>query len=285
MGWIECFVQARIYRAAHASYVLFRTHARIVSQRTYTSAKRIHTRAPTLEMSPHMPQPHAHPPATFHLEDMSRDLNVPLKQMMGHAEYIFNQTSDPMVKYSAKMVFEKSFQMINHVRNALDLSDMASGQFQLNRASVDLSDLMRSLIHEFQNDANERHLCLKLHFDNRIPRLVLMDAKRLRLVLTHLLNDCLKYTLPNGQIQVSVVMVEPSREILFVLKNDENKPSMPNALRVFAESYAATCETVTAQLTDRLINCMGGHIQYLYSSETGQICHFSVPLHTHLKSV
>jgi K+-sensing histidine kinase KdpD len=81
-----------------------------------------------------MPQLHADPPKTFPLEDMSRDLNVPLRQMMGHAEYIFNQTSDPMVKYSAKMVFEKSFQMINHVRNALHLSDMASGQFQLNMA-------------------------------------------------------------------------------------------------------------------------------------------------------
>jgi hypothetical protein len=80
-------------------------------------------------------------------------------------------------------------------------------------------------------------------------------------------------------------MIEPSREILFVLKNDEIISSMSNALHVVPESFATSCETVAAQLTDRLIHRMGGHIQYLYSKETGQICHFSVPLHTHLKSV
>jgi signal transduction histidine kinase len=238
-----------------------------------------------MEMRSVMPQLHPHYPKVTYLEDMSRDLQSPLRKLMGHAEYIFTRSDDPMVKYSAKMVFEKSFQILGHVRNALDLSDMASGQFELQRDHFNLSGLLSGLVHEFQGDATERGLCLKLHFDNRIPPLVYMDPKRLRSVLSHLLNDCLKYTPQQGQVQLSVVLVEQSREILFVLKNDEHSQSQHGHTNALEESYSSTCHTMAAQLVDQLITRMGGRIQYASTSESGQICYFSLPLHTHLKIV
>ena len=187
-----------------------------------------------------MQQLHAHHSKTAYLEDMSREVQSPLRKLMGHAEYIFTQSTDPMVKYSAKMVFEKSHQILSHVRNALDLSDMESGHFQLHNAHFNLAGFLSSLIQEFQADAMAHHLCLKLHFDNRISQLVFMDVKRLRQVLSHLLSDSMRFTPEDGHVQLSVVLVDQSREILFVLKSDEPKAMTPVHLHSADQGYANT---------------------------------------------
>ena len=119
-----------------------------------------------------MQQLHAQNPKTAYLEDMSREIQPPLRELMGHAEYIFNQSSDAMVKYSAKM--------LSHVRNSLDLNDMESGHFQLHNAHFNLAAFI-------------------LQIDNRIPQLVFTDVKRLHEVLSHLLNDSWKFTPKNGE--------------------------------------------------------------------------------------
>lgn len=232
-----------------------------------------------------MPQLHAHFPKTAHLEDMSRELQSPLRKLMGHAEYIFAQSIDPMVKYSAKMVFEKTHQMLNHVRNSLDLSDMELGHFQLHNAHFNLSGSVSGLVTEFQADAVEHQLCLKLHYDNRIPELVFLDAKRLRQVMSHLLSDSMKHTPDKGQIHLSVVLVDQRREILFVLKNDEIKSMVPVPIHSADQGYANTCDILSASLTDKLIARMGGRIEFSRTRPSSQICYFSLPLHTRLKVV
>ena len=83
--------------------------------RTYKYELLVSYFANDLEMRLFMQQLHAQNPKTAYLEDMSREIQPPLRELMGHAEYIFNQSSDAMVKYSAKMLSAFILQIDNRI--------------------------------------------------------------------------------------------------------------------------------------------------------------------------
>ncbi len=89
-----------------------------------------------------------------------------------------------------------------------------SGKSPIKFGSVNLSELLQSLVEEYKSSANDKKINIQIeekyandsHTTNDIR--IFTDAVKLRQVLTNLLTNAIKYNIPEGQIYITCKVLD-----------------------------------------------------------------------------
>ncbi len=139
--------------------------------------------------------------STF-LATMSHELRSPLNAVIGFSELLSDGSLPPQefreyisgINYAGK-------NLLALINNILDYSKLESEQMKIVAAPTDFNELLNKLKAVFRLSAEDKGL--ELNFLCRpLPGLIL-DAYRVRQILTNLLSNAIKFT-ENGQVQVLV---------------------------------------------------------------------------------
>lgn len=206
----------------------------------------------------------------------SHDLRNPIAAIAGLAGFLkcdAENLTDGQ-KEIVDSIEEAGKGVVNLLNELLDLSVMDSGHKELNRESVDLSELTRNLVPLFRGEADRKSILLSCECPGELPR-VSVDRQQIRRVADNLISNAIKFTPPEGRVTLRVV--KDGQEVKFQV--DDTGPGIPDkeAHRIFQE-FGKTSNKPTGgeksiglglSICHAIVEAHGGSIGFVNLPEAG----------------
>ncbi|MET0375183.1 MAG: response regulator [Rhizorhabdus sp.] len=137
-----------------------------------------------------------------YLVSVGHEIRSPLNAIYGYAQLL--ERGDDVSPMEAGAVIRRSAEhLTNLVESLLEISRIESGVLKIFSDVVDVRALFSQVVDMFRVQADAKRLYLRLQVDERLPRFVKTDEKRLRQILINLVSNAVKYTLAGG-IEIAV---------------------------------------------------------------------------------
>lgn len=139
---------------------------------------------------------------------VSHELKTPISLIQGYAEALNDGIVDPEdFQYYLEVILDESDKMGKLVNDMLDLSALEYGNFSLKLNEFNLYDLMDNILKKYSNKTSNRKF--KFTFDEVVTQLyVLGDILRIEEVITNLIDNAIKYSPENGEVNISISKAE-----------------------------------------------------------------------------
>jgi heavy metal sensor kinase len=140
--------------------------------------------------------------------DVSHELRTPITAIRGQLEVaLFTAETPEQYREAIINAMEDIEKLSSIVRALLLLSQAESGQLALQKAPLDLADVVADLVDQFQIPAEEKDVTLTSAVEPCAP--VEADRTQIERLLSNLLSNAVKYTPRGGSVRV---IVGPARE-------------------------------------------------------------------------
>ncbi len=135
--------------------------------------------------------------------DVSHELRTPLTAIQGQLEVaLFTATHKEQLQEAIENALQDVERLSNLVRALLLLSQSESGQIPMHRSAVDLGEIVKELVEQFQIPAEASQVALTQTGEASVVCEV--DRTQVERVITNLLSNALKYTAPGGWVKAGV---------------------------------------------------------------------------------
>jgi two-component system sensor histidine kinase ResE len=143
----------------------------------------------------------AHQQQSLFLAMVAHELMNPVTTIIGYAQYAGRPDQAPArIAGSAASIISQGERLKRLIRDLQDVSRLATGQFQLQRAMLDLGSLVRETVEQFRARHSNHHFVLTPPDDTSFPGSY--DRDRLLQAITNLLDNAVKYSDPHTTITI-----------------------------------------------------------------------------------
>jgi heavy metal sensor kinase len=214
-------------------------------------------------------------------DNIAHDLRSPITRIRGLAEItLIAEKSIEAYQAMAENTVEECDRLLRMINMMLEISETEAGVSTLNRIEVDVSELIEEACDLYQPLAEERGI----HIEVNIPAQLHLfgDKGKLQRVLSNLLDNAIKYTLPEGKIIVSAEEVD--KRVIISVHDTGIGISRDEASRIFERFYRADKSRsvpgagLGLSLVQAIVRSHGGEIKVNSFSGTGSTFIVFLPL-------
>jgi heavy metal sensor kinase len=145
--------------------------------------------------------------------DVSHELRTPITAIRGQLEVaLFTAQTTEQYREAMFNALQDIDRLSQIVRALLLLSQAESGQLVLQKARMDLCEVVRDQVDQFQIPAEEAGVRLRAELLGECPALV--DRVQVERMLTNLLSNAIKFTPRGGEVRVAARRLESQVEIV-----------------------------------------------------------------------
>jgi signal transduction histidine kinase len=212
---------------------------------------------------------------------VSHDLRAPLRHMAGYSELLQRQTQsllDEKGERFMRTILDSAKRMGNLIDDLLAFSRI--GRAETKKTEVDLDQLVKDVVAEIRHDTKDRDIVWKV---GALP-VCYGDRSMLRLVVTNLVSNAVKFTRMRSPAEIEVGWVDPNKKEFEVFVKDNgagfDMRYVDKLFGVFqrlhlSEQFEGTgIGLATAQ---RIIHRHGGKIRGEGAVDQGATFYFSLP--------
>lgn len=151
------------------------------------------------------------------ITNVSHDLRTPLTSIITYTDLLKNPsiTDEERASYIA-ILDKKSMRLKTLIEDLFEVSKMATGNIELDKRKVDLTQLLQQAIAEHQEDIDKSGLEYRVAIGTK-PIMSYVDGQKWWRVLDNLIINTLKYALPNTRVYINLDQIDG--EAIFVIKN------------------------------------------------------------------
>lgn len=132
---------------------------------------------------------------------ISHELRTPLNSIIGFARILereIGNSLDIKHRFQIKLIVKCSHQLLGLIDQILDLSRIEAGRVELHISTISLVDCVRDVVSQFEPQAREKSLFLKLDVPDGHISPIETDSARFQQVLVNLLGNAMKFTEKGG---------------------------------------------------------------------------------------
>ncbi|MBL4698418.1 MAG: CHASE domain-containing protein [Phycisphaerales bacterium] len=220
------------------------------------------------------------------LANMSHEIRTPMTAILGYSEIL----EDNIVKTTNGGCIEaidaiqrsgKHLMMV--INDVLDLSKIESGKMAIEHEPCSILELVNDVYASLKVNAAKKNLDLRIEFDTSIPRIVSMDAYRVRQILINLVGNAIKFT---NDGSVTVGLRSDNECIAFAIKDtgvgipELKIRDMFNPYEQVGGAQARRQDSTGLGLTisRELARLLGGDIEAESSVGVGSVFTLKIPL-------
>ena len=131
----------------------------------------------------------------------AHDLRNPVGIIQQSARKLSQYPQDDKQKTLLDIIQRNSENMLQLINDLLDISVIESGKVDLKVQAIELSELVKNRLNDFDDKIKAKHMQIKTHFDSVMIEL---DKIRINQVIDNLLSNAIKYADQGSLIEVSV---------------------------------------------------------------------------------
>ena len=168
---------------------------------------------------------------------VSHDLRSPLTSVIGYTELVERAgTLNDLQRDFLNRIQDSVQQITGLINDLLDIGSIEAG-FDTRREFVQLEGILRYTIDMLQGQIKSKHLTVKTDISSSLPALR-ANPIRLRQVMDNVVGNAIKYSYPNGEIEISI----RSEDDLIIFCVKDAGPGIPAAeqSRIFDKFYRAS---------------------------------------------
>ncbi len=176
------------------------------------------------------------------LATVSHELRTPLNAILGWSHILRSAKADEDILARGADVIERNAQIqARLIEDILDASRVIAGSLRLERAPVDLAQVIGAAVESVRLTTRSKTIELTVSLDPD-AREAVGDAVRLQQMVWNLLVNAIKFTQPGGRVDVRLARVEGDAEIT-VTDNGEGIP--PDFLPFVFDRFRQADSTIT----------------------------------------
>ncbi|WP_026560606.1 HAMP domain-containing sensor histidine kinase [Bacillus sp. J37] len=140
---------------------------------------------------------------TDFISSISHELRTPLTGIKGWVETIESpeDLTEQEVKFGLRMIHTESERLMKLVEDLLDFSRYESNRIILNQVEVNFDELVYEVTLQLQKKAKEKNI--SIHVES-VPVRLMADGDKMRQVMLNLLDNAIKFSKVNGEIQLNL---------------------------------------------------------------------------------
>ncbi len=224
------------------------------------------------------------------LATMSHEIRTPMNGVLGMLEVLEHSSLSEHQRDQVQTMRESAVTLLALIDDILDFSKIEAGRIELERAPLNLADLVEGLCTSQLSVARRRGVALRVFVDPDLPASVLGDDTRLRQVLYNLIGNAIKFCSGNptrlGRVAVRATLAagEPLRIVFTV---EDNGIGMDAAVQegLFAPFTQAEASTTRRfggtglglSICKRLVDLMSGAISVESNPGAGSVFTVTLP--------
>jgi two-component system sensor histidine kinase/response regulator len=172
------------------------------------------------------------------------DLRNPIGAILGYSEILLADKGslDEDQTHIVTEIGMAGEALLRSVKDLLDLSQFESGEYMLRRESVALTRLVQDVVAAMEVTRNQKHITIEVDIEESLALNV--DEEYFREVLENLFDNALRYTPPNGTIQIGAkhCLAEDSRArgLISIEITDSGSGISPEAIPTLFEKSRIT---------------------------------------------
>lgn len=141
--------------------------------------------------------------------NISHEFRTPLTLILGQVESVMSSNIETKEKGKLQVANRNARRLLSLINQLLDLSKLEAGSMTLNAEQHNIVSFLKSLFYSFESLAETQKITLKFEADlEKIP--VLFDPDKMEKVFYNIVSNAFKFTPVEGEIKVSIKIIEPS---------------------------------------------------------------------------
>ncbi len=168
--------------------------------------------------------------------NVSHDLKTPLTSVQGWSQALLDGTANTIEEQqqAAGVIYSETTRMTRMVAELLDLARIESGQLELARRPVDLSQLLQDVVNNLAPQIQDRRIQIEMNAPALPP--VWGDPDRLTQIFTNLLQNGITHSPEKSSILLTAQPHGPQEVVVMV---QDSGPGIPPAdlVRIFERFY------------------------------------------------
>jgi PAS domain S-box-containing protein len=138
---------------------------------------------------------------------MSHEIRTPLNAVIGMAHLLLEDNPLESQKESMSILKFSAENLMTLINDVLDFTKIETGNVELEKVSVDIRDLIKSITASMQYKAQEKGIYLTCNVDELVPAIILGDKARLVQILLNLVSNSVKFTAQGG-VNIDLKVIE-----------------------------------------------------------------------------
>ncbi len=221
------------------------------------------------------------------LANMSHEIRTPLNGIQG----IINLINDSDNLEEINQYTSPLLSSVDHLRqivdDTLDLSKSDAGKIELDELDISLWHIMDDLEALYRPQMAQKHIDLQIKLSSNVPRMIHVDAFRLRQVLYNLMSNAVKFT-EQGSVSVDISIQHISQQRLLKVAIIDTgvgitAQEQTHIFDVFRQASAGTAHShggsgLGLSICRNLVEVMDGVISVQSEPGAGSEFWFTLPL-------
>jgi len=225
------------------------------------------------------------------LSHVSHELRTPLTCIHQYVTLLLDGLVGPMAPEQTdylRTVLKSVNQLHAMIRDLLEATRAESGKLRIEPRCIDIGELIQQAVAMMRAAAAEKHVGLEVGLDQTIP-IVYADPDRTLEVLINLIDNGIKFTLPEGSVIVKASRVETDPTAVYLAVSDSGRGIPPESLplvfeRLFQDPNAVdgnrTGLGLGLYIAKEIVTLQGGRMWVASQPGSGSTFSFTLPLYS-----
>ncbi|NQU62401.1 MAG: PAS domain S-box protein [Rhodospirillales bacterium] len=159
---------------------------------------------------------------TEFLANMSHELRTPLNSILGFSEVIMTETFGPLggdryMEYAGD-INSSGRHLLGLINEVLDLSKLEVGELKIYEDEIDIPEALKTCVKMVKGRSDVEKAVVKTKIAKGLPKM-LGDEQRFKQILLNLLGNAVKFTAPDGRVDVDARICKSGRITIEVTDN------------------------------------------------------------------